>query len=154
MFQALLLLPVLSSSFFGHLLRKRCPLSALPACLLIWLASVPFPFSILGRLSNLIVSVPDHWLFIYFAGTAKNNNKKKKNKKKTTTTTKNKKQQQKTTKQKQQKKTKQNKTNNNNSKKNKTKKTNKQTTTTKKKNKQKKTKKTLLYMFTNVFLSQ
>ena len=28
---------------------------------------VPFPFGILGRIWNSIVSIPDHCLFIYFA---------------------------------------------------------------------------------------
>ena len=32
---------------------------------------IPFPFGVRGRLRNLIVSVPDHCLFIYFPTNSK-----------------------------------------------------------------------------------
>ena len=56
----------------GHLLGKSCPLGFSLVLFFIFNAvltvGVAFPFGVKGRMWNSIVSVPDHCLFIYFAG--------------------------------------------------------------------------------------
>ena len=54
----------------GHLLEKSCPLG-FPLLLSFILyrldCIVPFPFGVLSRMRNSIVSVPDQFLFMYFS---------------------------------------------------------------------------------------
>ena len=56
-------------NFHRLMLGKSCPLGFLLVMFLFSAVSiicVPFPFGVYGRMSNLIVLVPDHCLFIYF----------------------------------------------------------------------------------------
>ena len=63
----------------GHLLGKSCPLgfpNVLHLFYAVLTARVPFPFGVLGRMRNSIVSVSDHCLFSYFSHTSVNSGKK------------------------------------------------------------------------------